>query len=106
MLDYELLMQLVVVAIMLSCVTTAFIQMTKGMFKTSKYITLYSLFVNMSLAVPFCISFTKASTMQSLWVGLFSFIGADSLYKALEGKLKSHSEIIKNDVTVIERDDK
>ena len=106
MLDYELLMQLVVVAIMLSCVTTAFVQMTKGMFKTSKFIVLYSFIVNMTLSIPFCKSFSSANLLQSLWVGLFSFIGADALYKSLEGKLKSHSEIIKKDVTIIERDDK
>lgn len=106
MLDYELLMQLVVVAIMLSCITTAFIQMTKGMFKTSKYIVLYSFIINMLLSIPFCKSFSSANLLQSLWVGLFSFIGADALYKSLEGKLKSHSEIIKKDVTIIERDDK
>ena len=105
MLNNELLMQLVVIAITLSCVTTAFIQKTKGMFKTSKYIALYSFVVNMGLAIPFCLSFTKANLFQSVWVGLFSFIGADSLYKALEGKLKSYTDIVKEKVIEIERDD-
>ena len=106
MLNYELLMQLVVVAIMLSCITTTFIQMTKGMFKTSKYLVLYSFLVNMLLSIPFCKSFSTANLLQSLWVGLFSFIGADTLYKTLEGKLKSHSDLIKDETITIERNDK
>jgi len=31
--------------------------------------------------------FTAYNIINSLWVGLFSFLGADSLYKAFEGKI-------------------
>ena len=52
----------------------------------------------------FTLSFTNYTLVESLWVGLFSFIGADSLYKAFEDKLfKSFNKI--NEVKEIERKD-
>ncbi len=30
---------------------------------------------------------------MSLWVGFFSYIGADTLYKSLEGKLASYTAL-------------
>lgn len=94
MLDFNLLQQLLITAVALGVVTCAFVQKTKGMFKSSKWIGLYSFAVNMGLGVFFCLAFTDVNLFNSLWVGVFSFIGADTLYKSLEGKLKSYSEII------------
>lgn len=105
--NIDLLKELLINAIVLSVVTMAFIQKTKGIFKTSKFIELYSAIVNVIFAIVFCISFTKISIINSLWVGLFSFLGADTLYKALEGKLESFSDILdkKEEIIEIERDD-
>ena len=93
--DIELLRNLFIIAIILAIVTTAFIQKTKGIFKTSKFIELYSFVVNLAFSVAFCMSFTDVSIVNSLWVGLFAFLGADTLYKAFEGKLQSFSDMIK-----------
>lgn len=106
MLDINLLQELLVVAIILSGVTCAFIQKTKGIFKKSKWINPYSLVVNMIFGIIFCMSFTKTSIVDSLWVGLFSYLGADTLYKSLEGKLSSYKEIINKKAEVIQRGDK
>ena len=58
----------------------------------------------MSFGMLFTLSFTNNTLVESLWVGLFSFIGADSLYKAFEDKLfKSFNKI--NEVKEIERKD-
>lgn len=48
----------------------------------------------MLLSIIFCITFTDIEFPKSLWVGLFSFIGADTIYKSLEGKLASHKDIV------------
>lgn len=104
--DYELLKQLLVIAIAVSVITCAFIQKTKGMFKSSKVISIYSFIVNMVFGVVYCLSFTEIPILISLWVGVFSFVGADTLYKSLEGKLKSYSDIIQKDIVVIPRGDK
>ena len=54
-----------------------------------------------------CLTFTEVSVVNSLWVGLFSFLGADTLYKSLEGKLASFKDIVnkREEVVVIPRGD-
>lgn len=106
MIDMDLLEQLLIIAIALSVITCSFIQKTKGIFKKSKWINIYSLVVNLVFGVVFCMSFTETDFINGLWVGLFSYIGADTLYKTLEGKLKPYSEIIGKKIEVIERVDK
>ena len=106
MLNVNLLKELLIIGIAVSVITVAFIQKTKGIFKKSKWINLYSLIVNMVFGIIFCMSFTEANIINSLWVGLFSYIGADTLYKTLEGKLKPYSDIISKKIEVIERTDK
>lgn len=101
MLNIDYLQELLVISIALSVVTCAFIQKTKAHFKTSKYLPLYSLIVNLLISVIFCITFTDITFPTSLWVGLFSFLGADTIYKTLEGKLLSYTEILsRNKVTI------
>lgn len=101
MLKIEYLQQFLIIAIALSSITCAFIQKTKGCFKSSKYIYLYSLVINILIGVIFCITFTDINFPLSLWIGLFSFLGADTIYKTLEGKISSYSDIInKRSVTI------
>lgn len=106
MLDINLLQELLIIAIAVSVIAVAFIQKTKGMFKKSKWVNPYSFVVNMVLGIIFCLSFTEASIINSLWVGLFSYIGADTLYKSLEGKLSSFKDIAAKKIEVIPRGDK
>ena len=106
MLDITLLQELLIIAIAESVIAVAFIQKTKGMFKKSKWINPYSFVVNIILGILFCLSFTEAGIINSLWVGLFSYIGADTLYKTLEGKLSSFKDIVEKKVEVIQRGDK
>ena len=106
MLNITLLQELLIIAIAVSVIAVAFIQKTKGMFKKSKWVNHYSFVVNMILGIIFCLSFTEASIINSLWVGLFSYIGADTLYKSLEGKLSSFKDIVEKKVEVIPRGDR
>ena len=94
MLNVSLLEQLLVIAMALSTITCAVIQKTKGFFKCSDCLTTYSFFVNIAMGIIFCLSFTKVNFPLSLWVGLFSFLGADTLFKSLEGKLSSYRDIV------------
>ena len=106
MLNLDLIQQLLIVATVVSVVTCSFIQKTKGLFKNKNIINIYSIIVNILLGVLFCLSFTSVGLYNGIWVGVFSYIGADTLYKSLEGKLKPYSEIVKKDVEIIERIDK
>ena len=91
--DIDNLKLFLIISITISSITCAFVQKTKGLFKSSKYLTIYSLILNMAISVLFCISFTNVTLPNSLWIGLFSFIGADSIYKSLEGKILSYRTI-------------
>lgn len=105
--NFDLLQKLIIIATFNSMITCAFIQETKTMFKSSKWIKHYSFAVNMILGILFCLSFTDVSLILSPWVGLISFIGADAIYKAFEGKLKSFKDLVpKEEIEEIERVDK
>lgn len=101
MLNLEFLQQLLVISIALSAITCAVVQKTKSCFKTSKFLCLYSFIINMLIGIIFCYTFTDIALPTSLWIGFFSFIGADTIYKSLEGKLASHSDLLtKNTITI------
>lgn len=93
----ELLTTLLVIAMTSSSITCAFIQKTKSKI-SKKWLLWYSLAVNMVLGILFTLTFTDSTITQGAWVGLFSFIGADTLYKTLEGKLKPYSDLTKKEV--------
>ncbi len=94
MFNLDYLKQLLLISIALSAITCAFIQKTKGFLKSSKHITLYSFFVNIITSILFSLTFTSIPLPNSLWIGLFSFLGADTIYKSLEGKISSYTDII------------
>lgn len=96
MLKLNYLQELLVISIALSTITCAFVQKTKCYFKCSKYLSPYSFIINLVLGIIFCKTFTDISFPVSLWIGFFSFLGADTIYKSLEGRLASHSDIISN----------
>lgn len=92
--DIDYLKLLLIISITLSSITCAFVQKTKSLLKKSRYISLYSLIINIVISIFFCKTFTDIDLPNSLWIGLFSFIGADSIYKSLEGKISSYSELL------------
>lgn len=94
MFDIDNLKIFLIISITISSITCAFVQKTKGLFKSSKYLIIYSLLINMAVSVLFCKTFTDVTLPKSLWIGFFSFIGADSIYKTLEGRIASYEEII------------
>lgn len=94
MLNWSLLQNLLILAIACSSITVIFIQKVKRFCRRSKHVVVYSFFINMILGFLFCQTFTNVDYINSLWVGLFSFLGADTIYKSLEGKLSSYTDII------------
>ena len=104
--NIELIKALLLVAVLSSIISTSFVQKIKtvSLIKCSDCLVYISFLVSMSFGMLFTLSFTNYTLVESLWVGLFSFIGADSLYKAFEDKLfKSFNKI--NEVKEIERKD-
>ena len=95
MLKLSLLQEMLIISIALSTFTCIIVQKTKKFFKKSYILMLYSLIVNMILGILFANSFTNIKFPDSLWIGLFSFLGADTIYKSLEGKLLRLEDIKK-----------
>lgn len=93
MLNWSLLQSILIVAIACSSITVAFIQKTKKFCKSSRCITRYSLTVNLIIGFFFSQTFSNIDYIKSIWVGLLSFLGADTIYKNLEGKLSSYTEL-------------
>lgn len=91
--NINMLKQVLLIAIVVSTIACSLIQKTKTGLKSNKFLVLYSLTVNILLSILFCKSFTNLNLLYSIWVGLFSFIGADTIFKALEGKLNSYSSL-------------
>lgn len=95
--DVELLLNILWTATI--CQVIALVTTQK--FKTLKIVTkawqviLFSFVLNVVLAICFCLTFTDLKLILSLWVGFFSFIGADTVYKMLEEKklLKGLTEV-------------
>jgi len=92
-LNWDMLQELLIIAICCSTITVAFIQKTKKFCKNSKWVTGYSFVVNLVFGFIFSKTFSNLSTIQSLWVGLFGFIGADTIYRNLEGKLTTYTDL-------------
>lgn len=99
MLNIELLQSLLVIAIASGVIMTALVQKIKEgfSFKNSKNIVKISFLINMILGTLFALTFSNATIIFGLWTGLFSFIGADLVYKALEDKVFKSFAVIKEE---------
>ncbi len=93
MLDWSLLQNILIISIACSTITVSFIQKTKKICHNSSCITWYSLFINLVLGFFFALTFTDLNDLKCIWVGLFGFIGADSIYRKLEGKISTYTEL-------------
>lgn len=102
MLDISLLKNLLMVSMVCSTITVIFIQKTKKFIPKSYLIPLYSLIINLVCSYFFSKTFTTdINNLESIWVGLFSFLGADTIYIALEGKLAQYGDLVNNDKDII-----
>ena len=104
MLDLDLIKNILVISIASSIITTAFVQKIKEAieFKKSNRVVIVSFFVSMLLGTLFSLSFSNTNLINSLWVGLMSFLGADTIYKMFEEKVfKPFSEIYKKEVVEV-----
>lgn len=102
--DLELIKQILIVSIAASIVSTATIQKIKEQLKSKKWLFFSGLISSVIIGITFALSFTELSLIDSIWVGLITWIGADVIYKSFEDKIfKKFSDI--EQVTEIKRDD-
>lgn len=104
MLDFDLIKNILIVAMASSIITTAFVQKIKEAieFKKSSRLVIVSFVVSMLIGTLFALTYGNVDLVNSLWIGFFSFIGADAIYKAFEDKMfKPFSEIYQKEKTEI-----
>lgn len=102
--ELELIKQILIVSIAASIVSTATIQKIKEQLKSKKWLFFVSLILSIGIGIAFALSFTELSLINSIWVGLITWLGADMIYKSFEDKIfKKFSDI--EQVTEIKRDD-
>lgn len=87
MLDFDLIKNVLIIGIASGIVTSAVVQKIKEGMRSKKYLILINFVVSMVVGPLFALTFSSASIIDSLWVGLFSFVGADILYQVFEDKI-------------------
>ena len=82
----ENLLHTLSVSMIFSTVLMSLIQKLKGLsiIRKNSYIWIWNVIFSFVLGIPFGILFYELSIYESIWVGIFSFIGASSIYDALK----------------------
>jgi len=107
MLNFDLIKNLLVIALASSIITTAFVQRIKETinFKKSNRLVIVSFITSMILGTLFSLSFSDANLINSLWVGLISFLEADMIYKMFEDKIFApFSSLYKEDTVEVPKE--
>lgn len=82
------LLDLLVISITFGIILMAFIQKVKSLSFINKswQVWLLNFIFSFSIGIPFAMTFYNTSLKDSLWVGLFSFIGAAGIYQTLKNQ--------------------
>lgn len=104
--NLDLLKTILVVGIGASCFSVETIQKVKEMLKSKVWLYVLAFIISFGIGICFSLSFSDLSLLNSIWVGLATWVGADKLYKAFEKKLFiPFGDMNKDDEIIIDRDD-
>ena len=102
--NLELIKQVLIVGISASIFSTAIIQKIKEQLKSKKWLFYTSVIVSVGIGIFFSLTFTELDTIGAFWVGITTWVGSDTIYRAFEDKIfKKFSDI--NNITEIKRED-
>ena len=102
--NLELLKQVLIVGISASIFSTAIIQKIKEQLKSKKWLFFISLVISIGIGIFFTLSFTELKVINAIWVGITTWVGSDTIYRAFEDKIfKKFSDI--NNIIEIKRED-
>lgn len=104
--NLDLIKQILVIAMSSSIISTATIQKIKCCVKKRMIICILSIVISFLIGILFTLSFTNLNILDSIWVGLITWVGADTIYKAFENKIfTSFSTMNRTNNIKIERTD-
>ncbi len=96
---YELIAQILLLAIASTFISTQLIQRVKENFKIKKWLPLAvaSFLISFIIGFLFTISFSNLNLYMACWVGIITYAGAEIIYQNFKDKLglKSLTEIEK-----------
>ena len=84
----SLLTELLIISVTYSVILMALLQKFKSLsFITKSWqIGVLNFIFSFAIGMPFAITFYDVNILDSIWVGLFSFIGASAIYEALKNQ--------------------
>ena len=84
----KLLMELLGISMVFSIILMATIQKIKTFpfINKSAHVIFINLILSFAIGVPFSITFYNINWIDGIWIGLFSFVGASSIYQALKSQ--------------------
>lgn len=104
MIEIETLKNTLMVAMSAGIIVTTFVQKLKSILPSKRHIAPITIISSLLIGILFSLSFSNLNIYDSLWVGLITFIGADTIYKLFEDKIfpsysniKQYIEIKRND---------
>lgn len=104
--NLDLIKIILVVAMASSIISTAIIQKIKEVLNNKTILYIIAFVVSVAVGILFSLSFSDLNTINSIWVGLCTWVGADALYKAFEDKIfTSFSDMKKDETILIDRND-
>ena len=90
--DFDIVLELLMVSMSASIICTELIQKIKEIFNFGKLFNkVLSFIVSFSVGVLYSYSFYTNNILYSVWIGLFTFIGAENIYKAYSSKYVTKS---------------
>ena len=102
--NLELLKQILIVGISASIFSTAIIQKIKEQLKSKKWLFFISLVISIGIGIFFTLTFAELDIIGAFWVGISTWVGSDTIYRAFEDKIfKKFSDI--NNIIEIKRED-
>ncbi|MDD6387577.1 MAG: hypothetical protein PUA68_00665 [Bacilli bacterium] len=98
------LVELLTISVAFSFIIMSLIQKLKKITIINKdiHIIILNLIFSFALSVPFVKYFYNLTTYDGLWVGLFTFIGAPTLYKVFKNQkvITYHPESLNDTITI------
>lgn len=98
------LIELLTISVAFSFIIMTLIQKLKKITIINKdiHIIILNLISSFTLSIPFVKYFYNLTTYDGLWVGLFTFIGAPTLYKLFKNQnvITYHPESLNDSVTI------
>ena len=104
--NLDLIKTILVVGIGASIFSTAVIQKIKEQLKSKTWLFFITVIVSFGIGICFSLCFSDLNFINSIWVGLSTWVGADAIYKTFEDKIfTKFSDMDNTNDVVIDRDD-